>query len=52
MKTIKKISTLLIFIAILFSSSACTVNKKKKCDTCPKWTRLMPQTDVRLANCL
>ncbi|MCZ4408566.1 hypothetical protein O3Q51_07090 [Cryomorphaceae bacterium 1068] len=27
-----------IAIAIGALASACTVNKKKKCDTCPKWT--------------
>lgn len=52
MKAFKKISTLLVFITILFSTSACTVNKKKKCDTCPKWTRMIPKTDVVLPNCI
>ena len=26
------------FIAIALSCSSCAANKKKKCDTCPKWT--------------
>ncbi len=52
MKAFKKIFTLLVFTVILFSTSACTVNKKKKCDTCPKWTSMIHKTSLALPNCV
>jgi len=37
-------------VAIAFSAlaSSCTANKKKKCDTCPKWTSEVIHTDNTL----
>jgi len=29
---------ILCLIAIALGCSSCAANKKKKCDTCPKWT--------------
>jgi len=34
----KRLQVATIAIATIALASSCTVNKKKKCDTCPKWT--------------
>ncbi len=39
-----------VAIAIGALTSSCTTNKKKKCDTCPKWTsEIVSQKIIQLA---
>jgi hypothetical protein len=35
-----------IAIAMAAIASSCTANKKKKCDTCPKWTSELASAQI------
>jgi len=39
MTKIKKLTIALFVLGSTIFLGGCTVNKKKKCDTCPKWDR-------------
>jgi hypothetical protein len=44
----KRIFIASIAIAIGALASSCTTNKKKKCDTCPKWTSQNVSQEIML----
>jgi len=46
MKLVKKLTISIFVLMITLFTGSCTVNKKKKCDTCPKWDRY----DVEIGN--
>jgi len=49
MTKIKKLTIALFVLGSTLFLGGCAVNKKKKCDTCPKWDRyVLPEGHVVL----